>query len=247
MLRRISSRVAGPAILSALMTTIGVTSTTYASTIGSSMLSSCLATTAHQRSVHAVSVTSGTAPSATGSSKAGVVLITDADLNEGTQTVNFTQAGRVGHESIRLVGGVAYSRGDEFTLQYFNGFPPAKAVKYQNRWIAVPRTNSAFAPISSSLTMSSVVSLLQMPSPSILTPTKINGVEVNRLSASVTQGTVTGTLVLACSATSRPLPVQQSSSTTSGSAHSLVTFSKWNEAVHVTAPSNFVPISTTGL
>jgi hypothetical protein len=247
MLSRIQCRVAGFAILAVLTTTLGVDGAAHASTAGSSVLSACLAATAHQKSVHTVSVSSGAPVSSTGSSIAKVALITDAGGSEGAQTVTFTQGGRVGHESIRLVDGVAYSQGDEFTLQNFNGFPPAKAVTYQDRWIAVPKSNAAFAPISSSLTMSSVVSQLQMKSASMLTRTRVNGLEVNRLSVKITQGTLTGTIVLACRASSNPLPVQQSSLTTSGSDHSLVTFSRWNEAIHVMAPSNSIPISVTGL
>jgi hypothetical protein len=182
------------------------------------LLSAMLVAVHAQHSVHYVSTTmSGTTK---------VVIVADVAKTTGTQRITFTQNGRTGHVEVRVVSDTAYFRGDAFALQTFMGVPAANAQRYAGDWVRVPRTAKQYASVAADVTLPSFASTLAING----TATKIKG------GIAITTNTGGVKLFLA----PNHLPTRETGKGTGGTL--AMTAGRWNEPVHVAAPSKTVPV-----
>jgi hypothetical protein len=198
------------------------------------LLTSILAAARVQHSVHYVS-----------SASLGdfhVSQVGDAGATQGIQRITFRSAAKTGHVTVIFVAGSAYLRGDAFTLTDYMGFKAGAAAAYAGRWILVPRSDGAYSTIAAGVTFSSAIGELKLSAPLTRVPdTTIGGRRVIgvRGKSSTSPGSIAATLY--ARATGPPLPVGEVA--TAGKTRAVVTFSRWNEPVHVAVPASAVPIS----
>jgi hypothetical protein len=212
---------------------------------GATLLGASESAIAHEDSVHVVSFQSGTNVSANASTNASVTIVTDAGSSEGIQRVAFTQGGVSGHETVEVVGGEGYFSGDSFTLKNFNGFSAAAATHYAGTWLEVSPSDSAFTSLTSAVTMSTIPAQIVLPQPELLKrESTVSGIRVKAVRGVVSthSGKETGVLYVRSAGT--PLPVKLTSTLVHG-GHGSDVFSRWNEAVTVTAPPSSIPLSST--
>jgi len=187
-----------------------------------------------KHSVHTVSIS--TAPGHT------ISIVCDAGTNEGSQRIIVTDHGKTGSLMVIVTAGTAYVRGDALTLHLYYGFSSGQSTRYAGKWISVPDSNAAYATVSAGVTFASFLSQLFQPmtTPSIVTAGRLIGVH----------GTVHGQAgpsamtTLFAPAHGEPLPVKQTAKSSGKGGTGVVTMSKWNEPVQVSAPANAVPITT---
>lgn len=170
-----------------------------------------------------------------------VTINTDAGTDSGSQTIKFEEKTGLGEETCELVKRVVYFRADAFALQHFNGLTGVVARKYSGAWILVPPSNSAFSGLAAGLTVSSISSELNTPSPRLLSgEQKLDGTQVKVLQSIVTEDSVKETIKLLVKANGQPFPIEQTvSSSVSPSAMSL---SPLNRATRVVAPEESISI-----
>jgi hypothetical protein len=202
-----------------------------------------LTAVAHERSVHVVSTTN--IRNASGE-HVTVTIVTDAGATLGIQHISYELAGRVGDEIVEEVKGIGYLWGGAFILQNYNEFPKSAANKYAMQWMSVIRTDSGFSTLTGGILMSTIPTEIEMPSPKLLAGIqKVAGVMVRVLRTSVTEGSSSTIGTLFVRASGAPLPIEQQFTHTGGGRVS-VSFSRWNEPVHVSAPDSSVPLSSIG-
>jgi hypothetical protein len=247
--RRIRSGVVGGTLVSVVSLSLllpAAAQATDATGDGATLLSASENAIAHEHSVHLVSFQSGTNVSANASPNASVTIVTDAGSSEGIQRVTFAQGGASGHETVEVAGGEAYFSGDSFTLENFNGFSAAAAAHYADTWLEVSPSDSAFTSLTSAVTMSTMPAQIILPKPELLKgDSTVSGIRVKGIRGVVSTHSGKETGVLYVRSTGGPLPVKLTSSLVHG-GHGSDVFSRWNEAVTVTAPSSSIPFSSTG-
>jgi hypothetical protein len=182
------------------------------------LLAAMLAAVHAQHSVHYVSTTTS------GTTK--VVIVADVAQTTGTQQITFTQAGKTGHVSVRVVNNTAYFRGDAFALRAFMGVPDANAQRYGGNWVRVPRTAKQYVSVADDVTLPSFAASLGIDG----TVTKIKG------GLSITTPTGGVKLLLG----PNHLPTRETAKATGGTL--AMTASRWNEPVHVDVPAKTVPV-----
>jgi hypothetical protein len=187
---------------------------------GVQLLAAMLAAIHAQHSVHYVTTTVSGATT--------VVIAGDVATATGMQEIRFTQSGRTGHVSVRVVKETAYFRGDAFALQAFMGVPAANATKYAGDWVRVPKSATQYASVAAGATL-----------PSFSANLAISGT-VTKVSGGLTITTNTGRLRLYL--TPKHLPTRE---TGKGSGGTLATaIGRWNETVRVASPAQTVPVQT---
>jgi hypothetical protein len=241
--------VVGCAMISALGIPALVSSAAQASGTsesGTSLLRASEAAIDHEHSVHVVSFQSGTNVSAKANANATVTIVTDAGISEGVQRVTYAQGRTSGHETVEVIGGDAYFSGDSFTLENFNGFSASAAARYAGTWLEVTPADSAFANLTSAVTMSTIPAQIVLPKPQLFNgESTVAGVRVKGLRAVVPVPSGKETGVLYVRSEGNPLPVELTLALVNG-GHGSNVFSRWNESVTVTAPSSSIPFSSTG-
>jgi hypothetical protein len=198
------------------------------------LLASILAAARAAHSVHYVSSAS------LGASH--VSQVGDAGATQGIQRITFRNAGKTGHLTVIFVANSAYLRGDAFTLIDYLGFKAGAAAAYADRWILVPHSDGAYSTIAAGVTFSAAIGELELSAPLTRVPdTTIGGRRVVgvRGKSSTTPGSIAATLY--ARAAGQPLPVREVA--TAGKTRAVVTFSRWNEPVHVAVPASAVSIS----
>ena len=205
----------------------------------SALYSSILVAGEEQHSVHYVSVqTSG---------PDRIVEVADAARTEGIQRITYTQGGQTGKVTVLVTPASAYVRGDAFALAKYMGYAEAASVVYSERWIQIPVTDPDYAPVSTDVTMPEAVEVY-VPAPvwsSSSAP--IQGQAVVGVSGSrpATAKSPALSITLWARATGTPLPLTQE--ITKGLYSATVTFTRWNEPLRISAPSDATPIGSTGL
>jgi hypothetical protein len=163
---------------------------------------------------------------------------------DGLRTETFTGGGLTGQLSAILVGPAVYVRGNFVGLVAFMQFTDTAATNEAGHWIWVsqkkPSQTLDYLALSSGMTVSSIISQLQMSGPLTLTsPTTVQGQAVLGIKGKrLTNSGVTE--VLYVSANGTPLPVEMVS-TYNGETATLV-FSLWDKAPAATAPAHPVPL-----
>jgi hypothetical protein len=203
----------------------------------SALLSATIAAGRAEPSLHWVSTTSV-------SDGSKVTVVTDVATTSGSQTISIGLSGITSHATELFVGNVAYLKGDAISLTSLLGFTSTAASKEANRWIAISRSASQFTSISLGLTVSSLMSELEMSH----APTKLANQTVLGQKVVVLKGNTKATpsnpsvpVVLYSKSSGRPLPVELRETLASTSAVTI--FSKWGEKLSVKAPTGAVPIS----
>jgi hypothetical protein len=195
-----------------------------------------LAAASARHSVHYVSTT--TAPGRT------IRIVGDVGPKLGSQRITLKLGGRSGNAAVLVVGGSAYIQGNAFTLQKFFPFTKAQATKYAGQWISIPSTSGAYSAVSADTTFASFLADL-LPGTHL---SSVHGNVAGKAAVGI-RGVVrqAGTKLLEtvyAPASGTPLPFAEKAVVTGSKGAGNTQISRWNEAVHVTAPANSVPITT---
>lgn len=172
----------------------------------------------------------------------------DATQSSGRQVVTLDKVSRV---TILDINGVAYVQGDVPSLISFLGVSQAKADEYAGQWIKVTSGETlgqtSYDSIVQGLTVPSLAQYLDAgTTPSAYPPAVIDGqhtVAVQQPAPASDKFPATAKFVLFMTDNSLRRPVL--SEVTGGGAgyQNTLTFSHWNEAVHLTVPAQTVPAS----
>jgi hypothetical protein len=185
-----------------------------------------------QHSVHYVSVSSAPGHK--------IRLVSDVGNGVGIQRITVTDQGQTGPATVVVSRRTAYLRGNVFTMRAYFGFSTAQATKYAGQWISIPHTSPGFATVSADATFASYVAyLFPQTKLSLVTAGSLVGVR----GTARQQGATFEETVFA-PAHGKPLPAKETATSTGRPGTGVTTMSRWNEAVHVGAPSSSVPIST---
>ena len=189
-----------------------------------------------QRSVHYVAIANN------GVSR--TKLVCDVATTSGIQRITFQEGGRTGKVTVLANAGTAYIRGDSFILTSYLGFNAAGAVRYAGKWIRIPHSDRAYAPVSAAVTLRSTIDEFKLNGPlSFLPPKTVAGQKTIGIRGTVGKPAAQASLYARAQGT--PLPVGEVE--TFGNALDETLLSRWNEPVHVRVPARSVPIGATGL
>ena len=195
-----------------------------------------LAAASARHSVHYVSTTS--APGRT------IRIVGDVGPKLGSQRITLKLGGHSGQASVLVVGGSAYIQGNAFMLKNFFPFTQAQATKYAGQWISIPSTSGAYAAVSSDTTFASFLADLLPGTHLSLVRAKVSGRAAVGVRGVVRQAAAQLVETVYAPAKGAPLPFEEKAVVMGGRGAGLTRMSRWNEAVHVTAPANAVPITT---
>src|SRR5260370_42159678 len=181
---------------------------------------------------------------------------TISDLNQMPSQDSGADAGRQvwtidgnEHGTVLVVGGGGYLKGNAAGLTGFFGFPTGLATRLVGRWISFHPGDSAggtnYQAVTSAVTLASVADELRLTGPLTLTaPTVAAGQPVVGV-----HGRVPGhdnppgsTLTLYVASKGHLLPVTFQTKAAVGQA--TYRFSRWGEALHLTAPPNSIPAAS---
>jgi len=215
------------------------TSATETSQPASAMLASALAALRAGPSVHLQGVAK--------SSSHVIVFSQDSAADAGRQV--FTFDGNE-HATVLVVGGVGYIKGDAAALTGFFGFPPALATRLAGRWISFHPGDSAggtnYQAVTSNVTLASVADELRLTGPLTLTaPTVAAGQPVVGVHGDAPVGNDNppgSTVTLYVASRGHPLPV--TFQLRAAVLQATITFSRWGEALYLTAPPNPIPAAS---
>jgi hypothetical protein len=156
----------------------------------------------------------------------------DVSATEGTQLSHF------GTHPIEEVftGGVAYVRGDSFTLEQIVGLTHAQAIQYAGKWLAVHAGDPAYADAIDGMTMASGLhTTLDLVSAKSIGTSTVNGLQVVGISGRDPEGDNETVYIRVASP---HLPVTSHSSGSDANVDE--TFSRWGEPVHASVPPGAV-------
>jgi hypothetical protein len=174
-----------------------------------------------------------------------------ADFGDGTaDTYDIgTSSGRVMIKEdpdvmeVRLIGGVAYAKGNRDAMIDILGATKTIARKYANHWIQFSRDDDNYLAMTDSLTMSSFIDNLGFTGAIVtFAPSTINGKQVIGLEGPLFIG---GRGTLYVSLEGDPVPVEQTSPDPEGQL--TIDFDRWGQKIDVTAPAVAIGASTIGL
>ena len=183
-----------------------------------------------------------------------VTITGDVAATMGSQQIVDQDAGHTGHVTVSVVDGSAYFRGDEAGLSAFMGFSSTLAAQYADKWLMVSSDTAEYLPLAAALTTGSALQQIEIGSKVRLqgTTTK-EGMKVTDVagtySATPTGATkpTTAKVNVYVATASTHLPVLYTASTVQSKKDVVekVAFSKWGEAVKVTAPVGAIPAGGT--
>ena len=186
--------------------------------------------------------------------KQTVTITGDVAATMGSQQIVDDDAGHTGHVTVSVVDGSAYFRGDEAGLSAFMGFSPTLAAQYANKWLMVSSSSAAYMPLAAALTTASALQQIEIGAKVALrgsttkAGTKVTDV-AGTYSATPTGATkpITAKVNVYVATSSAHLPVLYTASTVHSGKDVVekVAFSKWGEAVKVTAPVGAIPAGGT--
>jgi hypothetical protein len=171
-------------------------------------------------------------------------MVADVGRGRGIQHITLAGNGKSGPATILIAGRTAYIKGNTFTMHSFFGFPQAKASQYAGKWISIPPTNGAYAPIAADATFASFVSDLLPTKGLAVVRATIAGKKSVGVRGTARQSGVKLVETVYAPATGAPLPFEVKAVPGAKPGTALTRMSRWNEPVRVTAPANAVPIST---
>ena len=203
------------------------------------MLASALAALRAGPSVHLQGVAK--------SSSHVIVLSQDSAADAGRQV--FTIDGN-DHATVLVVGEVGYIKGDAAALTGFFGFPQGLAKRLADRWISFHPGDSAgetnYQAVTSNVTLASVADELRLTGPLTLTAATVAAgqpvVGVHGDAPAGNDNPPGSTVTLYVASRGHPLPV--TFQLEAAAAQGTYTFSRWGEALSLTAPPNPIPAAS---
>jgi len=154
------------------------------------------------------------------------------------------------HAIVLVIGKVTYIKGNEAALTGYFGFPAAAAVKLVNRWISFRPGDTGYQQLTSGVTLAGLAGQLELTGPlTIKAPGMVAGQSAVGVHGTVpaSVGAPAGSKATLCvAAGGRPLPVSYQLDRT-GSLQFAATFSRWGERLHLTAPSQAIPVTSISL
>ena len=173
--------------------------------------------------------------------------VADVGRSAGIQRITFEQGGQTGHVVIVVVAHTVYFRGDEFALNRFQGYHASASKRYAGHWIRVPASDPDYKTLAEDVTLASTITDIRLLTAEYYAGSKV----IDGQRAIGVAGTSTNSgCILTCEdlyirARGTPLPVAVREA-----ANSTVTWqflSRWNEPLHVRAPTRAIDIGKTGL
>jgi len=164
----------------------------------------------------------------------------DVDTNSGTERGAQSRRGMV---EIRLVQNTAFVRGSFWQLMRMAGLSEHEARRFAGRWISIPRGDRQYAQIADGLTLASTIHDFACgPWPGAKLTVIRRKPQAKRSLGLRWRDSEGEECRLHARASDPPLPV---SSVWGGLGNaSSLHLSKWNEPVHVEAPTRSTPIAT---
>jgi hypothetical protein len=154
------------------------------------------------------------------------------------------------HAIVLVVGKVTYIQGNEAALTGYFGFPAAAATRLVNRWISFRPGDTGYRQVTSGVTLAGLASELELTGPlTIKAPGTVVGQSVVGVHGAVpaSVGAPAGSkATLYVAASGRALPVSYQIDR-ADSLRLTVTFSRWGEPVHLTAPPRAIPVTSISL
>jgi hypothetical protein len=154
------------------------------------------------------------------------------------------------HAIVLVVGKVTYVQGNKAALTGIFGFPAATATRLVNRWISFRPGDTGYQQVTSGVTLAGLVSELELTGPlTIKAPGTVAGQSVVGVHGTVpaSVGAPAGSkATLYVAASGRTLPVSYQIDR-ADSLRLTVTFSRWGEPVHITAPPRAIPVTSISL
>jgi hypothetical protein len=171
------------------------------------------------------------------------------DSSDGAGRQEITISGGE-HAIVLVVGKVTYIQGNEAALTGYFGFPAAAATRLVNRWISFRPGDTGYQQVTSGVTLAGLASELELTGPLTI---KALGTVVGQSVVGV-HGTVPASVgapagskaTLYVAASGRALPVSYQIDR-ADSLRLTVTFSRWGEPVHLTAPPRAIPVTSISL
>jgi hypothetical protein len=195
-----------------------------------------LATASARHSVHYVSTTSAAGHA--------IRIVSDVGRGRGVQRITVTSGSQSGPATVLVVGGSAYIKGNAFTLQNFFPFTQSQATRYAGKWISIPPTSGAYSSVATDTTFASFLADLVPGKHLAVVHATVAGRKSVGLRGTVRQANLTLVETVYAPASGKPLPFEEKAIAKGVPGSSVARMSRWNEAVHVTAPPNAVPIAT---
>jgi hypothetical protein len=159
--------------------------------------------------------------------------------------------------TVIVVGTACYLKGNASALVANLGLSSAQAAAHAGQWISLAKTDAPYASVYAAVTApSAIADNITITATSVLAPTTVDGRQVQTVTGSIAPTRIAGqtiapkgTASLAVRARSPHLPVRYVEAGTENHQKSVstVTFSRWGEAVAVTAPTNAVAYSSLGV
>jgi hypothetical protein len=225
--------------------TVTSPSGTATSSAGRQLLRSALAAANRVNSFHYLSNSS-----LTGSGGGTQKVIGDAGPDSGKQVIT------AGDQkfTVLVVGQACYIRGNAAALVVNLGLTSALAAAHANQWISLARTDGPYASVYAAVTAHSALSdNISVVPRDQSTPTRRDGRLVQTVTGAIAPvpgqtGTPKGTATLTVRASTPHLPVRYTEQgTLSGQTSvSTLSFSRWGEALHITAPTGAVAFASIG-
>ena len=166
----------------------------------------------------------------------------------GVQRISFTLNGNgrsaKGQFTVRVVEPRVYFRADTVAMQDYLGFTAAQAAAYHDKWIVVPPGQHLYKALATAVTMSSFLHEIYPSAPLAFVKTTIGGRKYTGVRG--TNDTEGGgfKFVQSVFPDSKMRPFAVTAVDRGKGFVSAVKISRWNQAVHVTAPKGAVPLTS---
>ncbi len=212
------------------------------------LLRTAVASARSAGSFHYVATSSATGPHGYSQKTVG-----DAGVDSGRQDIV------VGAQkfTVLVVGAACYLKGNAAALTANLGLSASAASSHVGQWISLARTDAPYAAVYAAVTASSALTDNITITPKNQLPTaRLGGRPVLTITGTIAPIEIggqsiapKGTATLAVRATSPHLPVRYTERGTQDRVRtvSTVTFSRWAEAVAITAPTGAVPYASLGV
>jgi hypothetical protein len=186
--------------------------------------------------------------------EAGAVfeVIGDTGQTSGSQALVLEKGSTVEDFEVIVKGSTAYVRGNDTALAQILGLTTAQSTKYADTWLSFPTSNTTLAELIGGLRNRDLSGELQMSGPYSFGPKKTiagHATQGIRGSAATSTGSkVPIILYVETGATPRPVEEVTSAATSSSesaaatSISGTVTYSKWGEKTHPSAPPHPVAL-----
>ena len=171
----------------------------------------------------------------------------DSTASGGRQVITLDG---VGHVTILFIAGVGYVQADAKGLEGVFVVPEAQADQFAGQWIALrpgdKLGSSTYDDVTAGITLSSVASelaesgTLTLSPPATVAGQRVLGVRAPLPASDQLPATARNVLYVTDNALLRPV---ESEVTGAGSYKYDMTFTRWGETVHLSAPANAIPAS----